>query len=33
MASSSVRESFDRLAGGYDALKLRVIPGYREVRR
>jgi SAM-dependent methyltransferase len=32
MASSSVRESFDRLAGEYDAIKLRVIPGYREVQ-
>jgi ubiquinone/menaquinone biosynthesis C-methylase UbiE len=32
MASSSVREAFDRLAGDYDALKLRVIPGYREVQ-
>lgn len=32
MASTSVREGFDRVAGEYDALKLRVIPGYREVR-
>lgn len=32
MASSSVRESFDQLAGEYDAIKLRVIPGYREVQ-
>jgi predicted TPR repeat methyltransferase len=32
MASSSVRESFDRLAGEYDAIKLRVIPGYRDVQ-
>lgn len=32
MASSSVREGFDRIAGEYDALKLRVIPGYREVQ-
>jgi tRNA (cmo5U34)-methyltransferase len=32
MVSSSVREVFDRLAGEYDALKLRVIPGYREIQ-
>ena len=32
MASSSVREGFDRIAREYDALKLRVIPGYREVQ-
>jgi ubiquinone/menaquinone biosynthesis C-methylase UbiE len=32
MASSSVREIFDQLAGEYDAIKLRVIPGYREVQ-
>ena len=32
MASTSVREGFDRVAGEYDALKLRVIPGYREVQ-
>ena len=32
MTSSSVREGFDRIAEEYDALKVRVIPGYREVR-
>jgi ubiquinone/menaquinone biosynthesis C-methylase UbiE len=32
MASSSVREGFDRIAGEYDALKVCVIPGYREVQ-
>ncbi len=32
MASSSVREGFDRIAGEYDSIKLRVIPGYREVQ-
>ena len=32
MANSSVREGFDRIAGEYDAIKLRVIPGYRDVQ-
>lgn len=32
MTSSSVREGWDRIAGEYDALKVRVIPGYREVQ-
>jgi tRNA (cmo5U34)-methyltransferase len=32
MANSSVRETFDQLAAEYDAIKLRVIPGYREVQ-
>lgn len=27
-----IRDTFDRLAGEYDELKLRVIPGYREVQ-
>jgi hypothetical protein len=30
-AQSSSRDMFDRLASEYDELKLRVIPGYRQV--
>ncbi len=29
---SSVRDTFDRLASEYDELKLRIIPGYRQVQ-
>jgi tRNA (cmo5U34)-methyltransferase len=31
-AQSSSRDTFDRLASEYDELKLRVVPGYREVQ-
>ena len=31
-AQSSSRDTFDRLASEYDKLKLRVIPGYRQVQ-
>jgi ubiquinone/menaquinone biosynthesis C-methylase UbiE len=32
MGNCSVREGFDRIAEEYDAIKVRVIPGYREVQ-
>ena len=31
-AQSGSRDTFDRLASEYDELKLRVIPGYRQVQ-
>jgi putative AdoMet-dependent methyltransferase len=32
MSDSPTRDAFDALASDYDALKLRVIPGYREIQ-